>query len=327
LVSQLGTQEDLMERLKKIRLTPQQGSAVSLRTLAGLGMMMTMMTATISATFSVASCIRCLVGGMAVEEAEQGSWMVTVGVVGSGVNHQEEELISWIPHLCRRGSHPPVMSRELCIPSGRIRGKWSPGWPRGKGSLLPKNSYYWSSSKKGKQESSFVSGAIESMPQVELMIENSAGASYEDMVLPSNVVFFGHVADLSSHVANVIEIVPHDAFDAHDMVPQITAKEQGSAANTTRSSDKVPQIIAKEKGSAVITILPSILPHNPTLAAIYKALGSQDWSAPVTPPEGQFESGQVKENVVQYEKQVIDQPKDPNAASNSPQQIDEAIQK
>jgi hypothetical protein len=103
------------------------------------------------------------------------------------------------------------------------------------------------------------------MPQVELMIENSAGASYEDMVLPSNVVFFGHVADLSSHVANVIEIVPHDDFDAHDMVPQITAKEQGSAANTTRSSDKVPQIIAKEKGSAVITILPSILPHESPL--------------------------------------------------------------
>jgi hypothetical protein len=103
----LGTQENLMERLKKIRLTPQQGSAVSLRILVGLGMMMTVMTATISATCSMATCIRCLVGGMAVEEAEQGSWMVTVGAVGSGVNHQEEELISWIPHLCHRGSHPP----------------------------------------------------------------------------------------------------------------------------------------------------------------------------------------------------------------------------
>jgi hypothetical protein len=73
--------------------------------------------------------------------------------------------------------------------------------------------------------------------------------------------------------------------------------------------------------------LDALSPHNPTLAAIYRALGSQGWSALVTPPEGQFKSGQVEENAVQYEKQVIDQPKDPNAASNSPQQIDEAIQK
>jgi hypothetical protein len=86
------------------------------------------------------------------------------------------------------------------------------------------------------------------MPQAELMIENSARASYEDMAMPLN-------ADFSSHVADVIEIVPLDTFDAHGMVPQIIAKEQGSAANTTLPSDKVPHTIVKEKCSCLLFCL------------------------------------------------------------------------
>jgi hypothetical protein len=93
------------------------------------------------------------------------------------------------------------------------------------------------------------------MPQAELMIENSARATYEDMEMPLNADLSGHVADLSSHVADVIEIVPLDTFDAHGMVPQIIAKEQGSATNTTLPSDKVPHTIVKEKCSCLLFCL------------------------------------------------------------------------